>query len=259
MPVIKTEDMSEVTLRKRIAARFPKLRSLVVRFVRYIKIPGALVTDIRILTRLPGARKRGLVFHPPNFLYRDDISSSSIIVDVGCGFEADFSRHMIDKYAARAIGVDPTDKHEPFLKKLEETTHGQFTHKKWLVSRDSGKTLFYESVANESGSIHTGHINIRKGESRNYLAESVNLNDLPVRLGIQDIDMLKLDIEGAEYDLFKDTEQLDLRPFRQIYIEFHHRSLAEYNRSDTFAIVKAIRNKGFKTFSLDGINYLFYH
>ena len=259
MPVIKTEDMSEVTIRKRIAAKFPKLRNLVVRLVRYIRIPGALVTDIKILIRLPEARKRGLVFHPPNFLYRDNISSSSIIVDVGCGFEADFSRHMIDKYAARAIGVDPTDKHEPFLKKLEEITNGQFTHKKWLVSGDSGKTMFYESVAGESGSIHTGHINIRKGESRNYLVESVNLNDLPVQLGIQEIDILKLDIEGAEYNLFKEIDQLDLKPFRQIFIEFHHRSLTDYSRRDTNEVVGAIKNKGYIAYSLDDVNYLFYH
>jgi FkbM family methyltransferase len=256
---INAERMNEGSFRKRIAARFPKLRKLVAGLIRYIRIPGALVNDIKVWTRLPRAREQGLVFHPPNFLYKDSIGPSSIIVDVGCGFEADFSLHMISRYAARAIGVDPTAIHEPSLRELEVKTNRQFIHKKWLVSRDSGETMFYESVANESGSVHPGHINIRKGESRSYLVESVNLNDLPLKLGLKEIDILKLDIEGAEYDLFAEIDHIDLQPFRQIYIEFHHRSLTEYSRRDTIDVVKAITAKGFKTFSLDDINYLFYH
>jgi len=60
--------MAEGSLRKRIAERYPGLRRIVSKIVLYIKIPYALVMDTRTWLRLPAARKRGLLFHPPNFL-----------------------------------------------------------------------------------------------------------------------------------------------------------------------------------------------
>jgi len=36
------------------------------------------------------------------------------------------------------------------------------------------------------------------------------------------IDLLKMDIEGAEYSVLKDMESVNIRP-KQLLIEFHHR------------------------------------
>jgi len=41
-------------------------------------------------------------------------------------------------------------------------------------------------------------------------------------LGHEYIDILKMDIEGAEYDVIKDIHHLNIRP-QQILVEFHHR------------------------------------
>jgi len=251
--------MTGPSLRRRIAERYPGLRRLVSKIVLYVRIPYALVMDTKTWLRLPAARRRGLVFHPPNFLYKDDIGDSSAVVDVGCGYEADFSVHMINTYGADAIGIDPTEKHARPLRELEKKSNGKFKHKKWLISKESGKVTFYESIENESGSIDQEHINIRKGTSHAYEVESVNLNDLPSHLNLKEISILKLDIEGAEFDLFRELDSINLEPFRQLYIEFHHRSVKRYSKKDTLRVVRSIRDKGFKVFSLDDINFLCYH
>ena len=51
---------------------------------------------------------------------------------------------------------------------------------------------------------------------------------------------------------------LDLKVFKQIYIEFHHHAIKHYSSKDTNMLVSSICKKGFKSFSLDDNNYLFY-
>jgi hypothetical protein len=62
-------------------------------------------------------KKMGMQFFDPNYVYFGGLNESSVIVDVGCGYEAEFSKHLIDKYNLEAFGVDPTRKHAPFFKK----------------------------------------------------------------------------------------------------------------------------------------------
>jgi hypothetical protein len=48
------------------------------------------------------------------------------------------------------------------------------------------------------------------------------LSTIARELGHEHIDVLKMDIEGAEYDVLVDLEKSSIRPV-QILIEFHHR------------------------------------
>jgi FkbM family methyltransferase len=128
-----------------------------------------------------------------------------------------------------------------------------------LVISSENKTItFYETLNNESGSILSNHINIKNDQIKKYTVESLNLKGLLARTGYQKIDYLKLDIEGAEYDLVKESEIQVLHAFKQIFIEFHHHAIDHYNQKDTKQIVNFLAGKGFHTFTLDDHNYLFY-
>lgn len=202
-------------------------------------------------------RNLGLRFHKPNFIYQDFLNENSRIIDVGCGFEADLSMLMIEKYGLTAFGVDPTKKHAPFLKELEAQSKGRFHHLPYAVSKDNQTLSFFESKENESGSILNEHTNIKNDEIIMYDVESLSLKELVKKTGSTSVDLLKLDIEGAEYELLKNVSKEDVAPFKQIFIEFHHHC-TDYSIKETEKIVQHLSEKNFKVFTRDNHNYLFF-
>ena len=203
------------------------------------------------------ARRLGMFFRHPGFIYRESFDDSSVIIDVGCADDADFSLHMIDKYGLKAYGIDPTRKHRPALNSLEEKLDGRFKHLPLAVSATNGTITFHESETNQSGSILNDHTNVIQDKVNSYEVESVTLKNLIDRIDKPDVDLIKLDLEGAEYDLLKNITADDVKPFRQIFIEFHHHC-THHSIEETQAIVEAISAMGFETFSLDDHNYIFY-
>jgi FkbM family methyltransferase len=200
---------------------------------------------------------KGITYYKPNYIFLNRFTDGGVVVDVGCGWEADFSILMIERYSLDAYGVDPTRKHAPALKILEEKTRGKFHHLPFAVSGEKGYITFHESRDHESGSILTEHTNIQSDDTFSYEVESLTIDELVRRIGTERVDILKLDLEGAEYSLLKSVTGKELEPFNQIFIEFHHHC-TDYTRKDTRKMVKRITGNGFRVFSLDLHNYLFY-
>lgn len=211
----------------------------------------------KFYSRQGKARRMGIVYKAPGYIYRDSFSDNSVVVDVGCADDPDFSIHMIGKYGLKAYGVDPTKKHEPALNRLEERFQGKFKHVPLAVSATNGSITFHESIDNTSGSILAEHTNIKRDSVNSYDVESVTLTSLIDRIEKTDVDLLKLDLEGAEYDLLSSVQQEDLEPYRQIYIEFHHHC-TNHTIEETEKLVRTIENFGYTAFSLDDHNYLFF-
>lgn len=213
---------------------------------------------VRFHRRRSAARRRGILFSKPDYIYLDRFDGSKVMIDVGCGHVAEFSRHVIDRYGARAFGVDPTRKHAPFLKKIEEEKDGRFKHVPVAVAAIEGTIRFNESRTNESGSLLSDHTNVKADETVSYDVEAVTLKGLLDRIGVAGAEYLKLDLEGAEYDLLKDVAKEELLPFRQIFVEFHHHAVDRFSEEDTARIVDALGSSGLKSVTFDDHNYLFY-
>ncbi len=199
----------------------------------------------------------GIDFLEPNYLFFNNLTSSSVVVDVGCGHVAEFSRSMISRYNLTAYGVDPTKKHSVHLEKLEKESQGNFVYLPYAVTKQNGLMKFYESVENESGSTLSQHNNVVSFATSEYEVESVNLQTLAQKTGKPTIDFLKLDLEGAEYELLHHVTEKELAPFKQIFVEFHHHC-THYSVKQTDAIVKHIEQLGFNSVTIDFRNYLIY-
>lgn len=212
---------------------------------------------VKKASRLRQFKKEGLVYIPPNFIFFPELSKHSTVIDVGCGYEADFSIAMIERYGAKTFAVDPTLKHRSALIKLRGKYKGRFEHLPFCISASDGALVFFESKTNESGSIMQDHHNRIRDETKSYEVTSMTLRSLLKHIGLDSVDILKLDIEGAEYDLLGKINIVDICPFRQIFVEFHHHALLHHSESETRRLVDKICGLGFKSYSLDDHNYLF--
>ena len=90
---------------------------------------------VRKLTRIWSIRQRmnelqrgGVSFLAPNYLFYDRFDAESVVIDVGCGSEAELALHMVETYGVRAYGIDPTRKHAASLRVVEIQAAGRFTH-----------------------------------------------------------------------------------------------------------------------------------
>jgi FkbM family methyltransferase len=70
---------------------------------------------------------------------------------------------------------------------------------------------------------------------------SVRLDTLISRLGLEKIDLVKMDIEGAEYPVLTDPT-LDLSKVENIIVEVHYR----YGSRESWEIMRALARHGFK-------------
>jgi len=235
-----------------------KLYRYAVKVKLYFKFPDSFIRDLRIISRKPKAKRLGIGFHSPNFIFCSCLNPKSIIVDVGCGFEADFSRFMMQRFGAQCFGIDPTEKHKSALMQLAAQSAGRFVYLQNAVSSTNGELQFFEIENMESGSLLIDHINIMKDVTKSYLVRSVTLREIPHLIDHEKIDLIKLDIEGAEYDLFENVTIEDLKAYSQIYIEFHHNSVKSRSLRDTEKVIRILRENNFNVFSMDDLNYLFF-
>jgi FkbM family methyltransferase len=209
--------------------------------------------------RLRRMAQAGVVFHPPNFIYRPaGMDEDSVVIDAGCASDPDFSKYLMARHRVTAWGVDPTLKHSESLALLEQETHGKFKYLPVAVAACPGSLTFHESLDNLSGSLLGDHTNILNDRIHSYEVQAVDLRGLLARTNLNTVDLLKLDLEGAEYELLTQVSSNDLSPFRQIFVEFHHHCLDRYNSADTLRIVQRLKAFGLRVSTFDDHNYLFF-
>ena len=219
---------------------------------------GRLRRDLKKYARLRDARRNGLVYVEPNFVYRPNLSSTSVVIDGGCSYQADFSVYLMRRHGVRAFGVDPTRKHGSALRELEIQYPNRFVHVPCAIAAADGDLTFTESETNESGSLLQDHVNVMQDRTTSYHVRALTLASLLDHIGVDAVDILKLDLEGAEYELLDGTTPEQLRPFKQVFVEFHHHAVSRFGEADTQRIVRRLSSFGLNAFSLDDHNYLFY-
>jgi FkbM family methyltransferase len=178
------------------------------------------------------------------------LNASSIVYSGGVGRDVTFEHGLVEKFGCDVVLVDPS----PTGLETMARPENQVTHFKFLpvaLAGRCGKLALAPPYYPEEGSWFA-----RPGASGAIEVEAVDLTTL-MRMQQHDrIDLLKIDIEGAEYEVLDDLLARRL-PVRQVAVEFHHSNLPGIRRSQSIRAILKMRSAGYKLIDVYGNNHTF--
>jgi FkbM family methyltransferase len=146
------------------------------------------------------------------------LGAESIVYSIGIGTEITFDLSLIAVYGVTVHAFDPTPGAIEYVRQRQLPS--RYRWHPVGVGRYDGEARFFPP-ANPA---HISHSLLHRAETSDTAiqVEIRRVSTIMRDLGHTRLDVLKMDIEGAEYDVLDDV--LDQRlAIRQILVEFHHR------------------------------------
>ncbi len=186
----------------------------------------------------------------------DRLSSESIVYSFGCGDDISFDLDVIGKHGCSVYAYDPSPEARLFL--ASQALPKQFRLHEIALGSAEGVMKFYPSPnrrINYSLIPKIADVGPPVDVPVARLCTILNAN------GHGRIDLLKIDIEGAEFEVLTDIFTAENIEIDQLVIEFHHKH-KEFSRNGLSLLVSAIsllKQRGFKIFDVSpgGIEYSF--
>jgi FkbM family methyltransferase len=202
------------------------------------------------------AWQMGLHHWSPNYAVLPQLSSGARVIDVGVGDHPDFAEELARAFGAQCLLVDPTRKHANVLNAWCDRDR-RFKYLQAALGVRPGQMQFFESRRDVSGSIFATHRNIAAGDVDTYDVPVVTLDDLLRHVGGH-VDVLKIDVEGAEFEVLEKAAPGVLERIDQILVEFHDGTIPEFSRRDRDKAIRPLTTAGFRAVEYNGRDVLFY-
>jgi len=173
------------------------------------------------------------------------VNSSSIIYSIGIGKDITFDLKCIAKHNPTIFAFDPTPKSINWIKSQNLPKNFNF-NEFGISAKESGTETFFLPATKHgtSGSLlQTEAVNANNSITVNMKTFA----DMTAELGHKHIDVLKMDIEGAEYDVLDSILNTDVT-IDQILVEFHDR-LFDMDVFKSTEIVAKMKAKGYHIFA----------
>jgi FkbM family methyltransferase len=146
-----------------------------------------------------------------------DLSASSVVYSMGVGEDISFDLALIEHFGLELHAFDPTPRSIEWLQR--QTAPREFSFHEYGVADFDGNCAFLPP----ENPAHVSHSIVGQESSRPAIEVPVHrLGTIMKMLGHKHIDLLKMDIEGAEYGVLADMLAHRIQ-VRQLLVEFHHR------------------------------------
>jgi FkbM family methyltransferase len=173
------------------------------------------------------------------------LGPNSIIYSFGIGEDISFDKAIIKNHNCNVFGFDPTPKSIMWIK--NQDLPANFNFYDFGIGNKSGFVDFYLPKNPEyiSGSyIIQNNVN----SLEKIVVKMKSFEDIINELGHKHIDILKMDIEGAEYDVIDSILNTKI-PINQFLIEFHDR-LFENGKVQTQEVIGKLKSNGYGIFAI---------
>ena len=173
------------------------------------------------------------------------LNRHSIVYSAGVGTNISFDLALIKNFGIEVFAFDPTPK-----------------VREWLSTQDVPENFHFETVGlfgsdgvlkfnapTVSEYISYSIIDRDEGnQGEGELMEVKSLSTITRSLGHDHIDLLKMDIEGSEYDVIEKLRDGGIYP-RQLLVEFHHR-WGKVGVQKTRDAIARLREIGYRVFAI---------
>jgi FkbM family methyltransferase len=176
-------------------------------------------------------------------LLRDSLDARSIVYSFGVGEDASFDLGLIERYGCQVHAFDPTERSIAWARANVDHLLWKF-HPVGIAATD-GEAEF-TSPADKT---HVSFFRAPDENTRSHESVRLTVRSLPTimrELAHERIDLLKMDIEGFEYEVLQSMLATAIRP-AQIAVEFHHRMYG-YTPAATNDAVLMLRQSGYCLF-----------
>jgi len=168
------------------------------------------------------------------------IGPGTVVYSLGVGQDISFDLALIQRYGLTVHAFDPTPRVKTWL--ASQVLPEQFHFHDVGIADFDGDGIFYLPLRQDY--ISHSLIRARQYSRGSIQVPMIRLHTAMQRLGHNRIDLLKVDIEGAEYTVLQDLIQERI-PVTQILIEFHHR-LSSVGTRATKRMLSLLEDYGMK-------------
>lgn len=207
-------------------------------FKRLIGKELRLRPDIRIHTVKDG----GWWFHP------DGLDGDSIVYSLGIGEDVDFDLMLMRRFGCALHAFDPTPSTVDWI--AQRGLPAPFHFHPWAVTARDGTLKLYPRIRRDGSASTVMYTMVKEEASADQAIEvpAMSLGTIARQLGHDRIDLLKMDIEGAEYEVLDNLLDSAVKP-TQLLVEFHHR-FPGIGPERTEAMIRKLRDTGYCLFAI---------
>ncbi len=180
-----------------------------------------------------------------------NLNQDSIVYSLGVGDDIAFDLSIIERYGAEVHAFDPTPSSIEMLSKANLPDRFQFHP--WAITAEDGTLKFYPMIRKDGNKSTMMSTMIPKDANVDDSIEvpAFCLSSITSRLGHTRIDLLKMDIEGAEYEVLEGLLASPIQP-TQLLVEFHHRFPA-IGLEKTADIICRLKKASYKIFAISDV------
>ena len=174
-----------------------------------------------------------------------------LVFSFGLGEDISFDMGIMQKYNAKVYGFDPTPKAIKYVKSIK--TGDNFILQEYAVS-NADEQITFNLPKNEN---HVSGSIVDINSTNTITVEAKRIQTILEELNIKadEIDILKMDIEGAEYNVIEDMFNCKIFP-KQVLIEYHHFFDSITDEQTKNSILLLLENN-YELFYIESYNYSF--
>eukprot|EP00605_Chrysophyceae_sp_TOSAG23-4_P000398 GSChrysophyteH1.ASY1.ANO1.454.1 assembled CDS len=167
------------------------------------------------------------------------LTRNSIVYSVGLGEDISWDEWMMENHDLHVWGYDPTPKSKIYIQSRH--LDARFSYTAEGLGTKEGILTFTKPKNPDYVSMRAGKID---GLGATVDVKVNTLENWMERNGHTYLDILKMDIEGLEYDVLEDWIQRKYFPMDQLLVEFHQRFSPDFEDRHE-KIISGLKENGF--------------
>jgi FkbM family methyltransferase len=175
-------------------------------------------------------------------LVTSNTSDKTVIYSFGVGEDISFDLHAIDLFRCPVFAFDPTPRAVQWIG--QQQTPPQFHFMELGIGAAVGEMSFHSPTTPAHVSYTVS--DRRAASTKPVVARVANLRAIMQRLNHSQIDVLKMDVEGAEYAVIDNLADQGCLP-QQLMVEFHH-GMYGYVSADTKKALATLSALGYRRY-----------